>query len=69
MFFIYSFLISEMNSIDPSEISNFPNYLLIFGLHFAFPLALSTMVTVIFYAKNATLRETLLEKVKELMNI
>jgi hypothetical protein len=69
MFFIYSFLISEMNSIDPSEISNFPNYLLIFGLHFAFPLALSTLVTVIFYAKNATLRETLHEKVKELMNI
>ena len=69
MFFIYSFLISEMNSIDPSEIRKFPNYLLIFGLHFAFPLALSTLVTVIFYAKNATLRETLLEKVKELMNI
>jgi len=65
MFFIYIFIVSEINSINPNEIGNFLNYLLIFGLHFAFPMALSTLITIIFYAKNAALRSALFDKIKE----
>jgi hypothetical protein len=35
------------------------------GLHFAFPMALSTLITIIFYAKNAALRSALFDKIKE----
>jgi hypothetical protein len=67
-FFVYSLVFSKMNSIDPGEIGNYPNYLVLFGLHFAFPLALSTLVTVIFYSKNGAMRSALFERLKELID-
>jgi hypothetical protein len=67
-FFVYSLVFSKMNSIDPGEIGNYPNNLVFFGFHFAFPLALSTLVTVIFYSKNGGMRSALFERLKELID-
>jgi len=67
MFFCtYIFIVFKINSIDPSKISDFPNYLLVFGLHFGYPWALATSVAILFLAKNVVMRSALIEKLKEM---
>ncbi len=65
-FFMYVLIIFKINSLDPSIIGDFPNYLLIFGLHFGYPWALATSVAFLFLAKNGVMRAALIEKVKEM---
>ena len=67
MFFCtYILIVFKINSIDPSKIGDFPNYILIFGLHFGYPWALATSVAILFLAKNVVMRSALIEKLKEI---
>ena len=67
MFLIYSFIVVEINSIDPSKRVYFPNYFLIFGLNFGYPWVLATLVAIFFLTKNGVMRSALIEKLKEII--
>jgi hypothetical protein len=67
MFLIYVFIVVKINSIDPSKIGDFPNYLLVFSLHFGYPWALAASVAIFFLAKNGVMRSALIEKLKEMI--
>jgi hypothetical protein len=65
---IYGYLVITINCINPGLINDYPNYLLIYALHFGFPMILSCSFSIFFYAKNKKLRLTLLERIHEILD-
>ena len=65
---IYGYLVITLNCMSPRLINEYPNYLLVYGLHFGFPMIMSGSFSLFFYAKNKKLRMTLLDRIREIFS-
>ena len=63
----YGYLLVSIHSLEPVLINVYPNYLLMYGLHFGFPLISCSSFSILFYAKNKDMRSTLWEEFQELI--
>ena len=64
--FLYTFLLFKINNLEPFLFNIYPNYLLLYSLHYAFPLSTACSFSVFFYARNKQMRANLLEELIEL---
>ena len=53
-----------VNKMDPSGLSQYPNYLLVYFLHFALPLLFTGSIMVLYYGRHQPLRASLLREAK-----
>ena len=53
-----------VNKMDPSGLSLYPNYLLVYFLHFAHPLLFTGTIMVLYYGRHQPLRASLLREAK-----
>ena len=63
---IYGYLVVSIQTLDPVLINDYPNYLFVYGLHFAFPLIGCSTFSILFYAKIQHLRAVLVEEICEM---
>ena len=53
-----------VNKMDPSGLSQYPNYLLVYFLHFALPLLFTGSIMVLYYGRHQPLRASLFREAK-----
>jgi len=57
--FSYGYLVVAIQTVPPETLNEHPNYMLMYGLHFWFPIGSCLIFVVLFYTKNKQMRETL----------
>lgn len=66
--FSFGYLVVAIQTVPPETLNEFPNYMLMYGLHFWFPIGSCLVFVVLFYVKNKQMRETLLKEIIGLFN-
>jgi len=66
MAFLYAYLLYKINTLEPSLFNIYPNYLLLYALHYAFPIGTACSFSIFFYVRNKQMRTNLLEELIEL---
>jgi len=61
MALVYGYLMLKTNSLKPALFNVYPNYLFLYGLHFALPLGTAFFFTGLFYVRNQQMRLVLFE--------
>ena len=56
-------LILKINSLDLSKVRKFPNYIYVYYQHMLMPSVFNISLTLLYYARNVSLRETVLRKI------
>jgi hypothetical protein len=61
-------LLSKMYSINPVEVNLYPNYLYVYLLHLVSPLVSMLTLSILYYARNASMRRTMFREAKGFLN-
>ena len=64
----FGFLLVAIQTVPPETLNGYPNYLLVYGLHFWFPIGSCLIFVVLFYGKNKQMRLTLFEELMGLVS-
>ena len=62
-------LLGKMYSIKATEVNIYPNYIYVYMLHLVSPLLCCISLCVLYYARNAAMRKTMLREVKGFLHL
>ena len=69
IFSVLVIVISKVNSLSPSEINEYPNYIYVYVHQFIYPNLIGFVTSGIYYINNPSLRNTIVNELKLIYNI